>query len=104
MEEQRQVQRDLCAEMNDLIAEIEARFKSGNDVPVTRARLDLDEWNRIKAALEAAKEMHSLLSEPGGMTPEIVRDTQAFNAFCEKVDSDIKAACAKFRAAMGGEG
>lgn len=34
-----------------IIEDMEARFKSGNEVPVERAHIKREEWNLIKQAL-----------------------------------------------------
>lgn len=57
-----------------LVREIDPKFRSGNAVPVERASITAEEWNRIRAALEAAEEMRELLWEarpPQSASPEM---------------------------------
>ena len=37
------------------IESIDLKFKSGNDVPVTRAEITLEEWEAVKAEIENEK-------------------------------------------------
>ena len=50
--------------LQKLVEEIELRFKSGNDVPVTRATLKKEEWESLKQHLEMlAYELDGVLDD-----------------------------------------
>lgn len=54
-------------EIKEVIEDMDLHFKSGNDVPVTRATITLEQWEAVKAEIECLRdEVSSLETEVAG--------------------------------------
>lgn len=71
-----------------VLSRIDARFRSGNSVPVERANITASEWGELRAALEAAEAARvgsvTLVGEPGDFAPSRIVVTPAAPSSAEQ--------------------